>query len=64
MKRIAGTKHYITHANKNSTEALSMAMEICAKGPHPMGIQELVGVINNAAIALRNVCNAAASAAD
>ena len=64
MSNFSGTKHFITHANKNSVEALTMAMEICSKGRHPEGVQEMVGVINNAAIALRNLCISASYRAE
>lgn len=62
--KIFGTMHFITRANKNSTEALSLAMEICSKERYPEGVPELVGVINNAAIALRRLCESAATRAE
>lgn len=52
--------HYITKAAKNTAEALMMAMQLWmqpyAKRGSLTGVQEFVGIINAAAINLRNIC--------
>ena len=58
VQHIIGKNHFIAAANKNSAEALTMAMELCSKGghPYPDGVQELVHLINHTAIALSKLC--------
>jgi hypothetical protein len=55
-------KHYMTNAAANSAIALSMAKELQTAIGHKPGIQELVQIINKAAIDLIKLCESAAYA--
>ena len=56
--RLVGNKHYIIDAMRNCAAALGMAMEVWSNGKtvDREGVQELVTVINVAAIQLKSVC--------
>ena len=53
-------RHYITNAARNSTEALSMAMQICGdekyNGQNIKQMQDFVELINSVSVKLRNFC--------
>lgn len=51
-------KHYIHSATKNAAIALNMAQQVSNKEgiPHSDAVQELVYLINSAALALQRVC--------
>ena len=55
--KIAGSRHYIINTMHNCTLALGMALEIHSKRKiDAEGLQELVMVINTAAIQLKIIC--------
>lgn len=56
--RLVGNKHYIIDAMRNCAAALGMAMEVWSNGKtvDREGVQELVTVINVAAIQLKGLC--------
>lgn len=51
-------KHYIYNATKNAAIALNMAQQVWDKENMPVdrGVQELVTIINTAALSLQRVC--------